>query len=208
MEAARLIAAALDTPVRDPKPLSFPLTLLRNRFVTRKFNPLSRSSVDILITPATRMGCGSPCHRSKASCKVAPFVSEKMAATLLVYHWQRSQPSRIPATIESLTRTYFWQAETIRRIMHLQQGRELIPGKEPSRRHNARKILNLIGWPCRRQETELALRCLSADNAIFDRSNGWQPGTHYHTMASSQSLRFLDCAMYYSEAPNGSTPDP
>jgi len=69
------------------------------------------------------------------------------------------------------------EAETIRRIMHLRQDTELLDGLD----------------------TSIALRCLSSNNAVFDRSSNWHGGTHYHTSAACESLRFIDSAMYYKE---------
>ena len=69
------------------------------------------------------------------------------------------------------------EAETIRRVMHLRLERELIDGSGCS----------------------LALRCLPAENSVIDVSHQFPPGQAYQQRLASQSLRYLNCDMYYKE---------
>mmetsp|Transcript_40777 Transcript_40777/g.66312 ORF Transcript_40777/g.66312 Transcript_40777/m.66312 type:complete len:735 (+) Transcript_40777:302-2506(+) len=70
------------------------------------------------------------------------------------------------------------EAETIRRIMHMRLEKKLIDGSD----------------------MQLALRCSEAKNMIFDRSANFQNPTRYQREASWQSLRYLNCDMYFQDA--------
>eukprot|EP01087_Luapelamoeba_hula_P004848 TRINITY_DN1482_c0_g1_i1.p1 TRINITY_DN1482_c0_g1~~TRINITY_DN1482_c0_g1_i1.p1 ORF type:complete len:4317 (-),score=602.49 TRINITY_DN1482_c0_g1_i1:51-13001(-) len=67
------------------------------------------------------------------------------------------------------------EAETIRRIMHMRLERNIIDGTD----------------------TAMALRCVAADNMAIDVSHSFKPAGQYQTEVAYQSLRFLNCDMYF-----------
>jgi len=69
------------------------------------------------------------------------------------------------------------EAETIRRIMHIRLEKKIIDGADVS----------------------IALRCSEAKNMIFDQSLDFSQSSRYQREASWQSLRYLNCDMYYQD---------
>jgi len=67
------------------------------------------------------------------------------------------------------------EAETIRCILHMRQGHQLLPGSD----------------------TALALRCITDNDAVFDATPCFPLATSYQRRVSHQSFRFLDSAMHY-----------
>jgi len=67
------------------------------------------------------------------------------------------------------------EAETIRCILHMRQGKQAIPGSDVA----------------------LALRCIPAGDAVFDKTAEFPVATTYHRRLAHQSFRFLDSAMHY-----------
>lgn len=67
------------------------------------------------------------------------------------------------------------EAETIRCILHMRQGQQLLPGSDMA----------------------LALRCITANDAVFDATPCFPLATLYQRRMSHQSFRFLDSAMHY-----------
>ena len=70
------------------------------------------------------------------------------------------------------------EAETIRCILHMRQGKELVPGSDVA----------------------LALRCIPAHDAVFDQTAGFPTATAYQGQIAHQSFRFLDSHMHYRPA--------
>jgi len=67
------------------------------------------------------------------------------------------------------------EAETIRCILHMRQGKVLIDGAEVA----------------------LALRCIPAHDAVFDQTSNYTSPTTYQKQISHQSFRFLDSSMHF-----------
>lgn len=84
------------------------------------------------------------------------------------------------------------EAETIRRIMHIRLEKSIID----------------------HADTSIALRCVPAGNSVLDASLGFVEPAAYQRDVAHQSLRFLDCDMFYKDnqinvlvrALQGSTP--
>ena len=70
------------------------------------------------------------------------------------------------------------EAETIRCILHMRQGQPLLPGSDMA----------------------LALRCITANDAVFDATASFPAATEYQRRVSQQTFRFLDSAMHYKPA--------
>jgi len=70
------------------------------------------------------------------------------------------------------------EAETIRCVLHMRQGKEIIPGSD----------------------TALALRCIPANDAVLDQTAAFPDATAYQRRIAHQSFRFLDSAMHYRPA--------
>ena len=71
------------------------------------------------------------------------------------------------------------EAETIRCLLHMRQGRPLIPGAE---------------------DMALALRCVPAHDVTFDATAHLPPSTAYQARVAHQCMRFLDSSMHYKPA--------
>jgi len=67
------------------------------------------------------------------------------------------------------------EAETIRCILHMRQGQQLLPGSD----------------------TAVALRCITANDAVFDATPNFPAATSYQRRVSHQSFRFFDSAVHY-----------
>ena len=70
------------------------------------------------------------------------------------------------------------EAETIRCIMHMRQGKPLIPGAD----------------------TTIALRCIPAHDTIFDVSGGHAAPQPYQQAVSHNCFRFIDSSMHFKPA--------
>ena len=70
------------------------------------------------------------------------------------------------------------EAETIRRIMHVRLEKSIIDNSV----------------------TSIALRCVPSAFSILDSSLGFVEPSMYQLNAAHQSLRFLDCDMFYKDA--------
>ena len=82
--------------------------------------------------------------------------------------------------IPPLARRYFVllslaEAETIRMIIHMRQGKAVIDGKNVA----------------------LALRCLPAHDAIFDQTAGFPAAPRYQASVSYNCFRFIDSVMHF-----------
>lgn len=69
------------------------------------------------------------------------------------------------------------EAETIRRILHVRLGQSVLEGNAA---------------------TTMALRCLPVGHVVFDRALGWSAASDYNTGVAAQTLRFVNCDMYYT----------
>ena len=70
------------------------------------------------------------------------------------------------------------EAETIRCILHMRQGKSLIEGSDAA----------------------VALRCIPAHDALFDASANHPAAPQYMRGVSHNSFRFVDCAMHFKPA--------
>ena len=70
------------------------------------------------------------------------------------------------------------EAETIRCILHMRQGKELVPGSDVA----------------------LALRCIPAHDAVFDQTANFPLSPIYQCATSHNNFRFLDSAMHFKPA--------
>ena len=70
------------------------------------------------------------------------------------------------------------EAETLRCILHQRQGHKLIDGAN----------------------CELALRCVSCHDTVFDQSDGFVAASKYQQSVSHNNFRFIDAAMHFSQA--------
>ena len=70
------------------------------------------------------------------------------------------------------------EAETVRAVMHMRQGRPLVDGADVA----------------------LRLRCLSAHDAIFDATENFPETPRYQASVSQHVFRFFDCAMHFRPA--------
>ena len=103
--------------------------------------------------------------------KEGAFTSEELKKLIISGKYREEEDGRYYVAV-SLA-----EAETIRRIMHLRLEKPIIDDTEAT----------------------IALRCLPANSVIIDRSWNYKEGKEYQNQAATQSLRFLNCDMYYND---------